>query len=119
MPLGRRLPGAAPAALLLAGCVASVPPEPALQEIDPETLVGLGPDALTAQLGQPELLREERPVEVWQYRSDRCVLDLYLDEAGGAGPQVVYYEARHRGEGEVQPARCLGEIVAQDQTPAG
>lgn len=110
--LFRPLAGPAAALALLAGCAAHGVRDQVVREVDPESLVGLGPAALTARLGEPELRRQERPVEVWQYRSDSCVLDLFFDSAAGGGPQVVYYEARHRAEGEVQPARCLGEIVA-------
>ena len=105
---------------LLLACTADVPRDQVVREIDPETLVGLGPDAVAARLGQPELRRQEQTVEVWQYRSDTCVLDLYLDETGRTGRQVVYYETRYRSAGHVPPALCLGEIMAMAaQTPTG
>jgi hypothetical protein len=114
----RRLAGLAP--LLLAGCAAGLPRDQVSRDVDPDSLIGLAPGEVTSRLGEPELRRSERPVEVWQYRSDTCVFDLYLDGQGGAPPQVVYYEARHRAEGEVRPSRCLGEIVAQvRRAPAG
>lgn len=108
------------AAALLAACAVDPPRDQIVREIDPEVLVGLAPEALAARLGEPELRRHEQPVEVWQYRSDTCVLDLYLDSADGTGRRVVYYEARRRSEGEVPPALCLGEIVATAvQAPTG
>ena len=111
------------ASALLAGCAAAPPRDQIVRQIDPEMLVGLAPEALTARLGEPGLRRQEQTVEVWQYRSDTCVLDLYLDSADDAddtGRRVVYYEARRRSEGEVPPSLCLGEIMATAvQAPTG
>ncbi len=77
---------------------------------DPEKLIGLGPDALTARLGMPELVRREAPAEIWQYRTDDCVFDLFLYERDG-GPQVTYLEARD-GEARKVPAQpCLNQIL--------
>ena len=105
---------------LLLACTADMPRDQIAREIDPEMLVGLSPDAVATRLGEPELRRQEPPVEVWQYRSDTCVLDLYLDGIARADQRVVYYEARHRSAGYVPPALCLGEIMAMAvQVPTG
>ena len=79
--------------------------------IDPQTLVGLAGAEVTATLGEPELRRVEHPAEVWQYRTDRCVLDLYLyDESGRR--QVVYVESRPRDGGSIDAASCVGRVAA-------
>ena len=88
------------------------------EDVDPERVMGLTPTGVVSLLGEPELRRSEPPAEVWQYRSDTCVFDVYLvTEAGQTS--VVYYETRPRAEGSVQPPRCVGEIVAgRSRAPA-
>ncbi|NBC34660.1 MAG: hypothetical protein GVY13_18445 [Alphaproteobacteria bacterium] len=110
---GRR--AAALGLLGLAGCVqtAAVDRSGPLDPVDPETLMGRTPAAVLSDLGEPELQRREPPVEVWQYRSDACVFDVYFDEAGDrADPVVVYWEARSRDSGPADPPRCLGDVIA-------
>ncbi|MEQ8965115.1 MAG: hypothetical protein RID91_04755 [Azospirillaceae bacterium] len=96
-------------------------------EGDPEKLIGLDAVAIAALLGEPELRRLERPAEVWQYRSDACVFDIFLYREE-QGPRVVYYEARERrGEGaaaapgagpegairQANAPRCLGTLLTR------
>ena len=98
--------------LALTACVqtAGTPSSP---PADPEALLGQSTDAVAAELGAPEIRRREPPVEVWQYRSDACVFDVYFDSPDGrTTPVVVYYEARSRNAGPTDPPGCLGEIVA-------
>lgn len=89
--------------------VAALPPEPVIDD-DPQQLYGLGPLALDGLLGQPNLIRIEAPARIWQYRSQSCVLDIFLYEEAG-GPRVTYIEARD-GEAQVVEARdCLNELL--------
>ena len=74
---------------------------------DPQALMGLSPNEVTAMMGQPELRRQEPPAEVWQYRTSTCVFDVYLYD-----DRVTYFEARHRRQGTVSAPGCLGQIVA-------
>jgi len=87
---------------------------------DPTTLIGLDAAGLEAMLGAPELKRREPPAEMWQYRTETCVLDLYLYPAPGAGggsPSVAQYATRARtadpAGGPVDAARCLGAVAAR------
>lgn len=99
-------------AMLVAGCVqtASIAPD---GPVDPNRLMGESPDAIVADLGEPEMRRQERPVEVWQYRSEACVFDVYFDSASPAvEPVVVFYEARSRSEGSADASNCLRQILA-------
>lgn len=130
--IGARHPAAGVALCLvpLAACVQTAAIDPADPVVDPEALMGRAPAAVLADLGEPELQRREPPVEVWQYRSDACVFDVFFDvdsdanaDAGGgtSAPVVVYYEARSRGSdsGPADPPRCLSEIIAASRaTPA-
>lgn len=79
--------------------------------VDPETLMGLSPNEVSAMMGQPELRRQEQPAEIWQYRTGTCVFDVFFYDQGGR-QQVTHYEARHRQQGTVSAPGCLGQIVA-------
>ena len=88
------------------------------QDVDPERVMGLSPAGVVSLLGEPELRRTEPPAEVWQYRSDTCVFDVYLVTDAGR-TTVVYYETRPRADGSIRPPRCVGEIVAgRSRAPA-
>ena len=80
--------------------------------VDPQQVIGASEGAVARLIGQPELKRREEPAEVWQYRTRSCVFDVYLYPAAGGGRSVTHVDARHRREGGVSAAACLGEIVA-------
>ena len=84
--------------------------------VDPQQLLGAGESQVSALMGQPELRRVEAPAEVWQYRTGTCVFDVFF--YGSAGAKTVnHYEARHRQQGSVNAANCLGEITARRGSP--
>ncbi|MEE8271848.1 MAG: hypothetical protein V3R98_08975 [Alphaproteobacteria bacterium] len=85
-----------------------------VESADPDVLIGLPPSEISAMLGEPELRRQEPPAEVWQYRTDRCVFDLYFYTEDGAS-QAIYYEARDRANGDVDVGQCLGSVVRRDR----
>lgn len=96
---------------LLAGCKTSGSGAGAVQPapIASEQLIGLTPTALVEALGSPRTLRRERPAEIWQYRGDRCVLDVFLYEAP-EGPQVIHLEARGERAEPIAPQYCLAAL---------
>ncbi len=61
---------------------------------DPEQLIGLAEPALGAKLGKPALIRRESGAEVWQYRAENCVLDVFLY---GSQRTVEHVDLRDRG----------------------
>lgn len=89
--------------------VARRPPAPVVDD-NPERLIGLGPIGLVALLGQPELIRRERPAQIWQYRDGACVFDVVLYEEGD-GERVTYVEARDDGGNRVEPRPCLNRLL--------
>jgi hypothetical protein len=95
-----------------AGDLASATPR------DPGTLIGLDSAGVEAMLGPPDLRRREAPAELWQYRNEACVLDLYLYADGAGAPATVAdVAARARttapAGGPVDTPRCLGALVSR------
>ncbi len=84
------------------------PIEPPVAKLDddPEQVIGLDDAALEALLGRPAFRRDDSPALIWQYRSDGCLLDVFLYTDGPAKPhRAVYYEVRGAATGEpVGPA---------------
>jgi hypothetical protein len=56
-------------------------------------LVGADPAKLEQWLGKPGLVRLDDPAQVWQYRGQGCVVDVYLYPSGD-GMAVSHAEAR-------------------------
>ncbi len=122
MPADPSAPLAAPPSASLA----TVPAVPATAGSSPPglpssataaALVGLSAAELTGLIGAPRWTRREAPAQVWQYQGARCVLDVYLYEDGlpgnGAGPRVVYAEARGESALPVTIAACLKRMEAE------
>ncbi|MEX0807643.1 MAG: hypothetical protein WD044_02845 [Dongiaceae bacterium] len=89
--------------------VAPVEPPPL-----PEAIIGLDSDRLTAQLGKPVFLMRAKAAEIWQYRAEGCVLDLYLYEESGA-LRVLYLEARDSLGASQAPGACIAAVHAARQ----
>lgn len=56
-------------------------------------LKGLTSTEVKAMLGQPSFMRRDKPAEIWQYRNNVCILDLFLYPEE-AGPSVAHYAVR-------------------------
>ncbi|MEX1109760.1 MAG: hypothetical protein WEC00_12665 [Dongiaceae bacterium] len=77
----------------------------------PEAIIGLDSDRLAAQLGMPVFLMRAKASEIWQYRAENCVLDLYLYEESGA-LRVLYLEARDSFGESQAPGACIAAVHA-------
>jgi hypothetical protein len=86
---------------------AALPPPPA---VTPEELMGLDGPALKARIGAPELIRYEQPAQIWQYRSETCVFDVFLYPSSGSD-RVTYLEARDQNTAQVDKQDCLSDIL--------
>lgn len=78
----------------------------------PERLVGLAAGAIEKMLGTPDFKRRDPPAEVWQYRKDGCLLDVFL-YLGEAEYRVTHVEARSHSVTRVSGAECLLEVLAR------
>lgn len=103
-----------PAQLAPYNAMAMLPPPP---EVDPDELLGLSADDITAKLGRPTLVRRERGVEIWQYRQTDCVLDLFLY---GSARQVEHVDLRDRGDATEAAVRaCFQRMLQKSEQKKG
>ncbi len=56
------------------------------------------------------MVRRESPAEIWQYRGETCVFDIFLYPEAAAR-RVVYLEARDKAARPVAKQNCLSEIL--------
>jgi len=66
---------------------------------------------LRSALGKPDFRRNEPPAEVWQYRGDTCVLDVFLYRQGDTY-RVVYAQTHDRDTIRVSQASCYATLFA-------
>lgn len=57
---------------------AEPPPEPEIAMVDPDTLVGMRPDAVGKLLGTPDSIGKEEMSLIWTYSADGCALRVYF-----------------------------------------
>ncbi len=85
---------------------------PQLKKISSGNVLNLSADEVLVLLQEPEFTRTEASIQMWQYRTKGCVLDLYFDPAG----QVVHYDMRARDRAvaaaQVQGS-CVSDVIAQ------
>ncbi len=77
-----------------------------------ETLTGLDSVGLQELLGAPAFTRRDDPAQLWQYRGDRCTLDIFLYRpAGGGDFQVDYFATRAFGSAEISTEACFHSVI--------
>ena len=93
---------------------AARPPQPVVTappiNDNPNQLMGLDRDSLAALLGQPTLVRREKPAEIWQYVTADCVFDVVLYDNGPAY-RVTYLEARNAAADRLEARPCLNQVL--------
>tara|TARA_Y100001968_G_scaffold222742_1_gene205486 strand:+ start:40 stop:480 length:441 start_codon:yes stop_codon:yes gene_type:complete len=85
-------------------------PEEPNFEGDPEQLIGLAPNAVSARLGPPSFVRRDGSSEIWQYPAKACILDVFLYREGETF-KVDYVELRGRGAATLSRRDCFIEMI--------
>jgi hypothetical protein len=84
----------------------------------PGDLIGMEAPALQTLFGTPGLVRKDDPAEVWQYRNQDCVLDIYLYPDHDR-LTVAHAEARApKVKGDPLPA-CIAQFSQSRQKTVG
>ena len=100
-------------------------PEPAEPTVDsnPERLLGLDRGGLTDLLGSPAFVRDDAPAQLWRYRNETCLLDLFLytdNDPYRKRLTVKHYEARGAGDNKIEAEACLKNLLlARITKPVG
>lgn len=80
------------------------------------TLKGRSETEVEAKIGEPEMIRGEGDIRVWQYRSDQCSFDAFFAPATEGAPR----ELRHmlarmrRGNQPITVQDCLDQVVKKN-----
>lgn len=86
---------------------------------DPEEFVGYQPDSLLPILGAPDFVRRDGPAQIWQYRAENCVFDLFLYGDGDTS-RVTHVELRERRATNETAEACYSRMRAKRRPkPAG
>jgi hypothetical protein len=88
---------------------APVPEEKPIND-DPNQLLKLSGMRVAALLGPASYVRRDGPAEVWQYRADHCVLDVFLYK-DGEDLSVAYVNLRKRSDTSVPARRCFANLL--------
>lgn len=81
---------------------------------NPDRFMDATPARLVAEFGEPRLRRRESPAEVWQYRAQGCVLDIFLYKEAQSF-KVVHLEARDLSAQSMETRSCLRSLLEARQ----
>lgn len=78
----------------------------------PDSLLGRDAGEVAELLGDPSFRRRDKPAELWQFRGEACVLDLFLyPPATGGQHQVTHYGVRGRGQQTRTARDCFHDLL--------
>lgn len=87
----------------------------------PSRLTGMSHFQVIGLLGRPKFKRQDDPALIWQYRTETCVLDVFLYRSrDGADYRVDHFESRNREKGRVTAKDCFSALLkAHEQRRTG
>lgn len=103
--------------------ISSNPPAPSEEPLfserdrDPRRLLRMGHRGVSTLLGKPQFVRREAGARVWQYRTETCVLDLFLYDVA-SNYEVVHYEFRPVGDLSGPTRGCFEKFLIRAATVA-
>jgi hypothetical protein len=74
-------------------------------------LVGKSDGEVRSELGAPAFRRTDGPAQVWQYRGNACLLDVFLYKEGSGGFRVKHAELRRRGGAGLSDSACMSDAL--------
>ncbi|MGJ3260350.1 MAG: hypothetical protein ACFE0S_12185 [Rhodospirillales bacterium] len=83
-------------------------PEIKVDAPDAAEIIGWDAAALNETFGAASLIRRDLGAEIWQYRTDACVLFLFLYPGSGGALQVDHLDIRG---GDAKSEACLESVV--------
>ena len=95
-----------------------VQPVPVKPPFRPKAMIGSASIILVRDLGIANIIRQEGPIEIWQYRFAECVVDFFFYPASQGSSQLVIKDWDMRSAvigGRVNEGECLAAMDQQHQ----
>ena len=99
--------------------IAAIPATPPIQPTPvpppfrPNTMIGSASIILLRDLGIANMVRQEGPIEIWQYRFAECVVDFFFYPTSQGSSQLVIKDWDMRSAligGRVNEGKCLAAM---------
>ena len=90
-----------------------VQPRPVQPPFRPNAMIGSASIILLRDLGIANMIRQEGPIEIWQYRFAECVVDFFFYPASQGSSQLVIKDLDMRSAvigGRVNEGKCLAAM---------
>ena len=88
-------------------------PTPVQPPFRPNAMIGSASIILLRDLGIANMIRQEGPIEIWQYRFAECVVDFFFYPASQGSSQLVIKDWDMRSAvigGRVNEGKCLAAM---------
>jgi hypothetical protein len=99
--------------------IAAIPATPPIQPpFRPNAMIGSASDILLHDLGIANMIRQEGPIEIWQYRFAECVVDFFFYPTSQGSSQLVIKEWDMRSAvigGRVNKRKCIAAMDRNHQ----
>ena len=95
-----------------------VQPEPVQPMFRPKAMIGSTSIILIRDLGIANMIRQEGPIEIWQYRFAKCVVDFFFYPTSQGSSQLVIKDWDMRSAvigGRVNESKCLAAMDRHHQ----
>jgi hypothetical protein len=95
-----------------------VQPTPVKPPFGPKTVIGSVSIILIRDLGIANMIRQEGPIEIWQYRFAECVVDFFFYPANQGSSQLIIKGWDMRSaviSGRVNEGKCLSAMDRHHQ----
>ena len=104
--------------------IAAIPATPPVQPVKvqppfrPKAMIGSASIILVRDLGIANMIRQEGPIEIWQYRFAECVVDFFFYPASQGSSQLIIKDWDMRSAvigGRVNEGKCLSAMDQHHQ----
>jgi hypothetical protein len=95
-----------------------VQPTPVQPPFRPKAMIGSASMILVRDLGIANMIRQEGPIEIWQYRFAECVVDFFFYPASQGSSQLIIKDWDMRSAvvgGRVNEGKCLAAMDRHHQ----
>ena len=75
---------------------------------------GMEKSAIARLLGEPGFIRRDDPAEIWQYRGERCILDIFMYKDGNSFT-AAHVTLRSRTVERPADEECYANIFAREK----